>query len=418
MFYIGIDWADDHHNIYVTDDSAQRLDSFQIKHSYEGLQLLKSKVEKLTPDKSQVIFALEKSQGLLAGFILQQGYTLYSINPKAVDRYRDRYRSSGAKDDDFDALVLANILRTDRARFQPLLPDSPLVREIRILVQDENTFIRQLTRLTHQLDASLKEYYPVARELFCDLAQPITLDFLESFPTPESTQQLTSVHLREFLKEHHYRRLNRTSQLYEKITRPQMPVEPFITRAKSHQMLTLVKQIRSLLKSMAEYDRLISELFQQHPDHEIYESLPEAGGRLAPRLLVVMGDRRERYPDFRSLQCTVGTAPITKSSGKYKHVQMRYACIKFGRDTFWQFAFCSKNASQWAQVYYAQQRAKDKSHSVALRALSNKWSKIIYTMWKTGTKYSEEYHLKHQLDYLSRMKQLLTKTPQVTLAYA
>jgi len=278
MFCIGIDWADDHHNIYVTsDDSAQRLDSFQIKHSYQGLQLLKSKVEKLTPDKSQVIFALEKSQGLLAGFILQQGYTLYSINPKAVDRYRDRYRSSGAKDDDFDALVLANILRTDRTRFQPLLPDSPLVREIRILVQDENTFIRQLTRLTHQLDASLKEYYPVARELFCDLAQPITLDFLESFPTPESTQQLTSVHLREFLKEHHYRRLNRTSQLYEKITRPQMPVEPFITRAKSHQMLTLVKQIRSLLKSMAEYDRLISELFQQHPDHEIYESLPEAG---------------------------------------------------------------------------------------------------------------------------------------------
>jgi len=97
---------------------------------------------------------------------------------------------------------------------------------------------------------------------------------------------------------------------------------------------------------------------------------------------------------------------------------MRYACIKFGRDTFWQFAFCSKNASQWAQVYYAQQRAKDKSHSVALRALSNKWSKIIYTMWKTGTKYSEEYHLRHQSHYLERMKQLLTKTPQVTLAYA
>ena len=418
MFYIGIDWADDHHNIYVTDDSAQRLDSFQIKHSYQGLQLLKSKLENLTSDKNQVLFAMEKSQGLLAGFILQQGYTLYPINPKSVDRYRDRYRASGAKDDDFDALVLANILRTDRARFQPLLPDSPLVREIRILVQDENTFIRQLTRLTHQLEACLKEYYPVAGELFCDLAQPITLDFLEAFPTPEATQPLTFAQFQTFLKEHHYRHLNRASRLYEKLTSPQMPVEPLLVRAKAQQMLGLVRQIRPLLELLSEYDRRITELFQQHPDHEIYESLPEAGGRLAPRLLVVMGDRRERYPDFRSFQGTVGTAPITKSSGKYKHVQMRYACIKSSRDTLWQFAFCSKKGSHWAQGYYKQQRGKDKSHSVALRALGNKWSKIIHTMWRTRTKYSEEYHLKHQLDYLARAKQLFTKTPQVTLAYA
>jgi transposase len=418
MFYLGIDWADEYHNVYVTDDTAQTLDSFQIKHNYDGLQLLKSKMEKLTSDKTQVLFAMEKPHGLLAGFILQKGYTLYPINPKAVDRYRDRYRSSGAKDDYFDAMVLANILRTDRTRFQPLLPDSSLVREIRTLVQDQDTFVRQLTRLTHQLEDSLKQYYPVAVDLFCALDQPITLDFLEAFPTPESAQKLTLEQFRAFLKSRHYRHLKRAAQLHNKLTNPQMPVEDWVIRAKAQQMISLVKQISPLLKSIAEYDRLVSELFQQHPDHEIYESLPEAGGRLAPRLLVVMGDRRERYPDFRSLQSTVGTAPITKSSGKYKHVQMRYGCIKSYRNTLYQFSFCSKNQSQWAKGYYDQQRVKGKTHSVVLRGLGNKWLKIIHRMWQTRAKYSEDYHLKQQVYYLERRKQLLTKTPLVKLAYA
>src|SRR4030065_2068784 len=183
MYYVGIDWADENHQVFITDDSAQRLGAFSIVNSHSGVEELFERIRYFVKDQKQVLFALETSKGLLIDSILDAGYTVYPINPKSVDRYRDRYKVSGHKSDDFDAMVLANILRTDRHNYRPILPDSPITRELKILTRECCSLIRLKTMLSNQLTSCLKDYYPVALELFCKLDQQITLLFLKNFPT-------------------------------------------------------------------------------------------------------------------------------------------------------------------------------------------------------------------------------------------
>jgi len=136
MFYVGIDWADLKHDVCVVDERGERVVKFIIPHTAQGLSKLHHRLSMLTPNRDELLVALETDKGLVVSFLLDLGYTIYPINPKVVSRYRDRYRTSGAKSDPLDALVLANILRTDKHRFHPLLPDSTLARELKTLTRD------------------------------------------------------------------------------------------------------------------------------------------------------------------------------------------------------------------------------------------------------------------------------------------
>lgn len=150
MIYIGIDWADQEHHVFITGDSGVALGSFSIPHSVDGFATLENRVKKLSPDLKDCLFALETASGLLVGYLLEKGYTVYPINPKAVDRYRDRYRVSGAKSDPQDAMALAHILRTDRQCHQPLMPSSELARELLLLTRDHQSFHGRIGATTHQ----------------------------------------------------------------------------------------------------------------------------------------------------------------------------------------------------------------------------------------------------------------------------
>ena len=136
MFYVGIDWADQKHDVCVVDEKGERVVNFTIPHTAQGLSKLHHRLSMITPNRDDLLLALETDKGLVVSFLLDLGYTVYPINPKVVSHYRDRYRTSGPKSDPLDALVLANILRTDRHRFRPLLPDSTLARELKILTRD------------------------------------------------------------------------------------------------------------------------------------------------------------------------------------------------------------------------------------------------------------------------------------------
>jgi transposase len=390
MFYIGIDWADDHHDIFIVDELGTQLDSFSIKHNPEGMCYLRDKIRSLSVSKDQVLFALETHKNLLVDFLLDEGYTVYSINPKSVDRYRDRYRVSGARDDSFDAMVLANIIRTDKEQHRAILPNSPLARELKILTQDEQKLIRLKTKLLNQIQSCLKDYYPTALELFCDLERPVTLEFLLKYSQPE---KISVVELKRFLKKHHYPGVDeKAKEIHEKLSAPQIFVEEFAVRAKSRFLVTLIEQLKSLLSRLDEYRKEIDILFEQHPDSKIFKSLPGAGEKTAPRLLSEIGDNRERYPDRKNLQCDSGTAPVTDKSGKTKIVKMRFACRKVFRNVIYQFAFSTITQSAWAKKFYDCQRAKGNTHTEALRSLGNKWLKIIFRMWKDGAAYNEDRH--------------------------
>lgn len=390
MFYIGIDWADNHHDIYIIDEQGDKIDSFRIDHNPHGLSILRDKICDLKVLKTQILFAIETHKNLLVDFLLDTGYTVYSINPKSVDRYRDRYRVSGAKDDTFDAMVLANIIRTDRKQHRAIIPNSDLARELKVLTMDEQRLIQLKTKLVNQLSACLKDYYPLALELFSQIDQTITLDFLLMFPYPGPA---SVKELRKFLKKHHYSQIGEKAQeLYNKLSGNQIFVEGLTIRTKSRLMITLVKHLKMLLLELAEYHAEIRKLFEEHSDSGIFKSLPGAGEKNAPRLLAEIGDNRSRYTDAKNLQCDAGTSPVTIRSGKMKIVHMRWACRKSFKNTLYQFSFSSMNESIWAQRYYEEQRKKGKTHTEALRALGNKWLKIIFHLWKNNLTYDENKH--------------------------
>jgi len=397
MFYVGIDWADDHHDIYIVDEHGREVDSFSIKHNSEGMCFLRDKIRELSVPKEQILIAIETPKNLLVDFLLDEGYTVYAINPMSVDRYRDRYRTSGARDDSFDAMVLANIIRTDKDQHRAILPNSPLARELKILTDDEQRLIHLKVKLLNQIRACLKDYYPVALELFDELDRPTTIEFLLKYQRPE---KISVAELKRFLRKHHYPGADEKAQeIHEKLSAPQIFVEEFTVRAKSRMLVTLVSQLKVLLPQLEEYQKEIKRLFQQHPDCKIFQSLPGAGEKNAPRLLAQIGDSRQRYQDRKNLQCDAGTAPITDESSNAKIVRMRLACRKIFRNVIYQFAFSTLSQSAWAKNFYDSQRAKGNTNTEALRSLGNKWLKIIFRIWKDGVTYNEDRHLADIMRY-------------------
>jgi len=397
MYCVGVDWADDHHDIYIIDNSAKKISSFRVDHSPLGITELLTNLSELSPDKKDIVIAIEKPNGILVNDLLMAGYQVYSINPKAVARYRDRYKVSGAKSDDFDAMVLANILRTDRDRFRPLCFSSELMRELGILVKDQKELIETKTQISNMITSCLKEYYPLPLKLFSKLDQDLTIAFLEKYPTPQKADQLSKSNLDTFLKKQHYNRPSKLDELYATIQTENFLVDEITARAKSRLMNALLIQLQEIRKQLKLYEQEITRLFEEHPDHDIFNSLPGVGPKIGPRLMSCLGEDRNQYDNFSAVQCEAGTAPITRSSGNYRCVSIRRACQKFFRNSLYDFAFTSLTNSEWAREYYDEQRARGKTHPMALRALSNKWVKIIYTMWVKRTLYNESLHQLNRL---------------------
>ena len=403
MFTVGIDWASDHHDIAIVDEDGAKLSAFRIEHNTQGLHLLRDKLRGLNVPKEEIIIGIETHRLLIVEFLLNEGFHICSINPKAIDRYRDRYTASQSKSDAFDAEIIAQALRTDPARFRRLVPDTQLLRELRILVQDQQRLIRTQTRFLNQLQACLKDYYPVALELFDNFDSSVALEYLSRYPqvTPVPAKKLE-----KFLRAKcHPNAQLKAREISKKISEPQIFVEEFTVRAKSRMLSTLVEQLLSLRARIREYQKEIDQLFDRHPDSGLFKSLPGAGERNAPRLLTEIGDNRDKHSDADSLQCEAGTSPVTRSSGKIRTVMMRRACRLSFRNTMHQFSFCTLTQSGWSKTFYDQQKAKGKTHASALRSLGDKWLKIIHHLWQKKISYDENIYLasrmRHQLQEIS-----------------
>ena len=394
MRYVGIDWADTHHDLCCVDEQGQKVSRLHIDNTREGLDKLLEYLKELGRQAGGaecILIGIETSHLMLVDVLLNAGYSIYPLNPKAVDRYRDRYTTSGAKSDAFDAELIAQALRTDRDRFRKLMPDSELLRELRLLVHDQRRFIRTQTLLGHQLRDSLKAYFPVAVDLFSDLTGPSALAFLAAYPKPGL---IPVKKLEKLLRQARYPQPEKkAAQIVEQVRRGHIETNDFIVRAKSRAVVTLVEQLQTLRQRLDQYEKEIEALFEKHPDASVIKSLPGSGPSNGPRLLIELGDNRQRYDNPDGLQCEAGTSPVTKASGNGRIVTVRRACRKSFRDAVHQFAFCSTNQSAWAKHFYQQQRARGNTNASALRALGDKWLKIIYRLWKDRVPYDENIFL-------------------------
>jgi len=255
-----------------------------------------------------------------------------------------------------------------------LKPDSELIQELKILTRDQDTLIRESTRLTNRLISCLKEYYPVALELFSKPTLPVTLNFLKKYPTLELAQIASVPELAAFLKSHKHPKPNQTAtEIYQKFHCPQLKANPVVTRTKARLMVAIISQLEPLLEQIKEYDRQIERLFKLHSDSKLFDSLPGAGLRLAPRLLAEWGDDRERFINASVVQALAGTSPVLYQSGKYRFAKRRKSCVKPFRNVLHQFAYQKVRWVDWAHEYYAKKRSEGKSHHEAIRALANIW---------------------------------------------
>ena len=389
--WAGIDWGDRKHHVCIVDADGNRVGSFPVDHSAEGLEALLAKLRDHGPIAG---VAIETSRHILISKLLDANITVYPVNAKIASRWRECFAVDPAKDDGSDAFNLAYNIRCLHGRFRPLRPDDAATRELATLCRDQADVVAERTRIANKLKACLKTYYPQALEWFTDWTTPTAADFVLAFPTPQTLAQAPDNKLITFLRCHHIG-LTQTwkSHLAARHNATPWPTDPPIEAAKSVQALCLAKQLRTLNAGLKTYEKHIQTLFAQHPDAHIFSSLPGAGPKLAPRLLTHVGSDRERYPSAKPLQALSGTVPVKTRSGKTDIDRFRWACRKDFRNTMFFFALQTIERSVWARAYYDQLRAKGRTHPQALRALGAKWLKIIHRMWHDRKPYDERLYL-------------------------
>lgn len=383
QIYVGLDWADERHDIHVTNDAGEALASFTIPHSHEGMEELKRRLAEFCPAPDQIPVAVESNRGLLLYSLLEAGYRVYAINPKAVDRYRDRYRMSASKSDPQDAMVLANILRTDRHLYRPLPRERVLADErLQWLTRAHKSLTQQKVKLVNQITTELKNYYPVALELFSDVDQKITLAFLERYATPGRAAAASLKQLEDFFRKQHYSHPHKIPSIYESLHRPALEAPRELEAIHQKVVLAYVRILGPVLDQIAELAKEIVAEFEQNPAYRVFSSLP-TGEITAARLNGEIGSDISSYPDAGMLQSSAGTAPTTKRSGKMLLVCFRWQCNKHLRSALQDLARESVKRLAWAREYFHRQLQAGHKASRAYRALANRWAAIIWKMLQT-----------------------------------
>lgn len=393
MHFVGIDLADKKHDICILDSSGNILKTFIVSHSPEGLDQLLDTIRSL-PNDQEILIAAETPGHLFIQYLHTLGYTVYAINPKSVDRTRDRFSPAGAKDDTRDARVLADLLRTDRHQYRPIRVDIESLSELKHLVADHQTLVSNRKDVENQIRSCLKDYYPRALECFSKLDQKVTIAFLRRFPTPTELEQAGEQEFVQLLKKcRHPQWKSKAKNLSELAKSKQFHVPRATVRAKSRFMLALLKQLEMLLEELEQYQKDIASLVKSHPDSEIFMDLTGVGTNLAARLIVHFGDDRDYYPNANAVQCEAGTAPVTRRSGKRITVRFRRACQKSFRNTMQNMAIQMVQHHDWCKELFDEHRKRGRSKSECYRIVANKWVKILFAMWQKRQPYDPDIYL-------------------------
>ncbi|GAA1140473.1 IS110 family transposase [Kitasatospora gansuensis] len=379
MIYCGIDWAERTHDVALVDDSGQLLAKRRITDDATGYQLLLDLLaEHGDTAEDPIPVAIETGRGLLVAILRAGGRKVFAINPMAAARYRDRHGVSRKKSDPGDALVLANILRTDMPMHRPMPADTDLARAIAVLAraQQDATWNRQV--ISNQLRSLLREYYPAALDAFAPwqngLCRPEARELLRLAPTPARAARLTRAQIAAALKRAgRSRKLDTETDRLREVFRGQYAHQPqLVEDALGRQMLALLHQLDATCQAADELAQAVEELFPQHPDAEILLSFPGLGTQLAARVLAEVGDDHTRFADARGLKAYAGAAPITRASGKKSHIGRRMVKNDRLNHVGYLWAFSALTASPGAGAHYRARREHGDWHAAAQRHLFNR----------------------------------------------
>jgi transposase len=391
---IGLDRSDRKADLHLIDTRTGQRRSATIDTAPEALREWFLELRQQHP-QARVALCLEQPAVHLIAFLeAYEWIRLYPINPLSLQKFREAFVTSRAKDDAKDARYLAELLLTHHDKLKPWAPEDSQTRAVQQLVFHRRAVVDERTGLTNRLQALLKQYFPQAMVL-CgeDLWRPLATRFLLKWPSLQAVQKAKPATLKQF----YYLNGSRSTKLLEQrlalvakavpVTDETALIQSFVLRVQ-----LIGRQLQLVQQTLHQYEKQIAQSFTQHPDHLIFASFPGAGPVLGPRLLSSLGSQRERFEHAANLQHYTGVAPVTKQSGGKRHVHRRYLCPKFHRQSFHEYAKESVLWSRWAAAYYLQQRTKGSHHHTAVRALAFKWQRIIWRCWQDHKPYEEKIY--------------------------
>lgn len=410
-FFVGIDWGSQAHQVCVLHAQGEILGERQVLHTAAGLEELFGWLEKLTGSELRAMaVAIEVPRGLLVETLLERGLTVFSLNPKQLDRFRDRYFPAGAKDDRRDAFVLGSSLRTDRHCFRLVRRDDPRIVRLRDLSRLDEELGANFRRYACQLREQLQRYYPQLLTLSPQADEPWLWSLLEAAPQAAKSKRLSEARVAKLLRAHRVRRLS-APQIIEQLRAPGFALVPGTVEAASEHALLLVPHLRLLAEQRAELatrlEAVLEELAgeeaaegekQQHRDVTILRSLPGAGRVVAATMLAEAAQALAER-DYHALRAYSGVAPLTRQSGKHRSVQMRYSCNLRMRNATYHWARVSMQVDAVSHEHYRQLRARGHSHGRALRGVADRLLAVLCAMLRSRALYDPT--LRHRSIHLT-----------------
>jgi transposase len=398
MIFIGDDWAEEHHDVYLMDEAGRRLASRRLPEGLTGIRQLHELVAAHAEEPEQAVIGIETDRGLWVGALTAAGYQVYAINPLAVAHYRDRHHVSGAKSDASDAKLLADLVRTDRHNHRSVAGDSLDAEAIKVLARAHQNLIWTRTRHTNALRSALREYYPAALVAFEDLAHGDASGVLGRAPTPEQGASLSLTAIQSGLKRGGRQRniAARARQIQTALRSEQLAAPAPVAAAFGATTRAAVGIIAELNRQITDLEAELATHFEAHPDADIYLSLPGLGVVLGARVLGEFGDDPNRYTSAKSRKNYAGTSPLTVASGKKRAVLARHVRNRRLYDAIDHWALCALTTSPGARTFYDKHRAAGDVHHQALRALGNRLVGILHGCLRHHTAYSEDTAWAHR----------------------
>jgi len=393
QWYVGIDWGSEKHRVCILGKKGKIFRRKWIDHTGKALADFVDELRRLSGAPQQVAVAIEIPRGAIVETLVEHGFAVFFINPKQLDRFRDRYSAAGSKDDERDALVLADSLRTDEHCFHRAQVDDPTTIRLRELSRFEDSLSQEENRVANQLWGQLHRYYPQMLKLSSGADDPWVWDLLEAAPLPGLASELSLEKIGEILRRHRIRKLQAEAVHAILLSTP-LPLAAGAAEAASEHALLLLPRLRMLHDQRTQVkhriDALLKELStpeagsNEHRDATILLSLPGVGRKVAVTMLSEASQALAER-DYHALRCYGGTAPVTFRSGKKEVIKMRYACSEHLRNALYHWARTSIIFDMRSKQKYKQNRGKGQSHARALRGIADRWLPVAVAMLRTRT---------------------------------
>ncbi len=398
MIFVGNDWAEDHHDVYVCDADGTGLARRRLSEGVVGIAGFHALVAEHAEDPAEVAVGIETDRGLWVTALVEAGYQVFGVNPRAAARYRERHSMSGAKSDRGDARMLAELVRVDRHHHRMIAGDSAAVDSVKVLARAHQNLIWERTRAVLRLRSTLLEFFPAAVAAFPELADRDALAVLGRAPTPQAARALSVAKIRSALRAGGRQRNidTRAADIAENLRVEHLEAPDAMADALGASVSSLVAVLVAMNQQIARLETELADRFEQHPDADIYRSLPGLGVILGARVLGEFGDDPNRYADAKSRKNYAGTSPITRASGNRHLVTARFVRNRRLADATHRWAFCAITTSPGARAFYDHRRSEGDTHNQALRALANRLVGILHGCLRHHTSYDEHTAWAHR----------------------